>query len=104
MTEKWSKISDAQTKLMSVPAGMRCANAAVADGSEIVGKTQSYLEIALDEAEKARAQLTDETMRLRRLMLKVVNQMQVLLHQVRGFVSDKDEEASRFFWHSFGHG
>ncbi|KAF9454385.1 hypothetical protein P691DRAFT_692547, partial [Macrolepiota fuliginosa MF-IS2] len=96
MTEKWSKISDSQTKLMSVPAGMRCANVAALGGSEFRGKSQSYLEIALDEAEKARAQLTDETGRLRRLVLKVVNQVQALLHQVRAFLLDKDEEPTLF--------
>lgn len=92
MTEKWGKISDSQAKLASIPAGLRCANVAILDGSEFMAKSQSYLENALDEAEKARTQLTDETMRLRRLMLKVVNQVQALLHQVRAFISNKDEE------------
>ncbi len=91
MAEKWNKISDAQIKLTSVPAGMRCANITVLEGSEFRGQNQSHLEVALDEAEKARTQLIDEAMRLRRLVLKVVNQMQALLHQARAFTSDKEE-------------
>lgn len=90
MAEKWNKISDAQIKLTSVPAGIRCANVAAIEGSEFRGQNQSHLEVALDECEKAKSQLIDEAMRLRRLVLKVVNQMQTFLHQVRAFTSDKE--------------
>jgi DNA repair exonuclease SbcCD ATPase subunit len=91
MAEKWNKISESQTKLASTPAGLRCANVSISDGSESIGKGQSYVEVALEDAERARSQLNDEVMRLRRLVLKIVNQVQALLHQTRGFISRKEE-------------
>jgi uncharacterized protein YdcH (DUF465 family) len=94
MADKWNKLSDAQIKLAAIPAGMRCANAAVVDGSEHLPKAPSLLDTALDEAESARVELTDEIARLRRLVVKVSNQVQTMLYQVRGFISGKDEEAS----------
>jgi hypothetical protein len=50
---------------------------------------------ALDDSEKAREQFADEVARLRRLVVKVVNQVQALLYQVRAYMSDsKDEEVN----------
>lgn len=81
MTEKWSKIADAQNKLMGIPSGLRCGNVAVVDGSEIFGKGQGFLEVALEEAEKSRQHLTEENVTLRKLVLIAVNEIQALLPQ-----------------------
>lgn len=94
MSERWSKIADSQAKLSSVPAGLHCANLPALDGSSF--NPQTDLEAALEETENAREQLIDETMRLRRLVVKIVNQVQALLHQIRGFTSPKEEEVCRF--------
>jgi len=84
--EKWQKLADAQAKLSGVPSGMRCANVAVVEGTEVLGKGQGFLEIALDQAEKARAQLGDENLLLRKLVLKAVNEIQSILHQARSLL------------------
>ena len=84
--EKWQKLVDSQAKLSVLPSGMRCANAAVVEGSEILGrKCQGYLEIALEEAEQARASLGVETVHLRKLILSTANELQSILHQVQTF-------------------
>ncbi|KAF5373288.1 hypothetical protein D9615_007377 [Tricholomella constricta] len=74
MSEKWSKLAGAQAKLTAVPSGMRCANTSVVTGMEIIGKSKNFLEIALEEAEKARSQLGEENIVLRRLVLTTVNE------------------------------
>ncbi|KAG5653603.1 hypothetical protein H0H81_011975 [Sphagnurus paluster] len=96
MLEKWSKLADAQTKLMAAPSGMRCANAAVVTGSEMIGKGQGFLEIALEEAEKARCLLVDENLSLRRLVLSAVNEVQLILHQSRPSSSESYEEPTPY--------
>ena len=90
MAEKWQKLSDAQLKL--TPSGMRCANAAVVDGSEVLGKGQGFLEVALEQAEQAREQLGVENLHLRKLVLKAVNEMQLVLHKARSCLSEKEIE------------
>ncbi|KAG6908897.1 hypothetical protein DXG01_002875 [Tephrocybe rancida] len=92
MAEKWSKIADAQVKLMTVPSGLRCANVAVMAGSERMGNRTSFLEVALDEAEKARSQLMEETLLARRLVLTAVNEVQSTLYHVRPPASENSEE------------
>jgi hypothetical protein len=63
---------------------MRCSNVAVVDGSEILGrKCQGFLDIALEEAEQARASLEVETVHLRKLLLGTVNEVQRILHQAQ---------------------
>ena len=63
MIERWSKLSDAQSKIGSSGSGIRFksthANAAVASaGTEsILGKGKNMLEAALDDAEQARKEL-----------------------------------------------
>lgn len=88
--EKWQKLSDAQLKL--TPSGMRCANAAVVDGSEVLGKGQGFLEVALEQAEQAREQLGVENLHLRKLVLRTVNEMQLALHKARSCLSEKEIE------------
>ncbi|KAG1850913.1 Afadin and alpha-actinin-binding-domain-containing protein [Suillus subluteus] len=92
--EKWSKLSDMQTKLSTLSSGLtfRCGNADVVSGSETLGKGKGYLEIALEQAESARASLSDETLVLQRLVVNVANRLQSVLHELRCLVSPCDEE------------
>ena len=84
ISEKWQKLADSQAKLSVLPSGMRCPNIAVVEGSEILGrKCQGFLEIALEEAEQARASLGVETVHLRKLVLSTVNEVQSILHQAQ---------------------
>ncbi|KAG1857327.1 Afadin and alpha-actinin-binding-domain-containing protein [Suillus subalutaceus] len=92
--EKWSKLSDTQTKLSTLSSGLtfRCGNADVVSGSETLGKGKGYLEIALEQAESARASLADETLVLQRLVVNVANRLQSVLHELRCLVSPCNEE------------
>ncbi|KAG1735884.1 Afadin and alpha-actinin-binding-domain-containing protein [Suillus paluster] len=92
--EKWSKLSDMQTKLSISSSGLtfRCGNADVVSGSETLGKGKGYLEIALDQAESARASLADEALALQRLVVSVANRLQSVLHELRCLISPCDEE------------
>ncbi|KAG2137581.1 Afadin and alpha-actinin-binding-domain-containing protein [Suillus bovinus] len=92
--EKWSKLSDMQTKLTTTSSGLtfRCGNADVVSGSETLGKGKGYLEIALEQAESARASLADETLALQRLVVNVANRLQSVLHELQCLVSPCDEE------------
>lgn len=93
MVEKWSKIADVQAKLSATASGMRCANLAVVEGSEMLGKGQGFLELALDEAENARGHLLEENVRLKTLLLDAVNGVQAVIHE--SLNSDTDEAVSR---------
>lgn len=91
MIEKWQKLADSQAKLSVLPSGMHCANVAVVEGSEILGrKCQGYLEIALEEAEQARASLGAETVHLKKLLLSTVNEVQSILHQAQVLLPDNE--------------
>lgn len=97
MFEKWSKLADAQAKLMATPSGMQCANVSVVTGAEIIGKSNGILEGALEEAEKARGRLLDENEYLRKLTLTAINQVQSVLHQARCLCSLNCEEVLVIF-------
>ncbi|KAF9233476.1 Afadin and alpha-actinin-binding-domain-containing protein [Melanogaster broomeanus] len=94
MVEKWSKLADCQTKLSMTSAGITIqgANAEVASGSEIVGRGKGLLEVALEHAESSRAELLDETTRLRRLILMSANRLQTMVHEIRMLASIKSDE------------
>lgn len=92
MTEKWSKLADIQVKLQGVPSGMKCANVAVVDPSEFIGKGQGFLEIALEESETARRQLGEENLYLRKLVMTAVNEGQSILSQARRTTTNDAEE------------
>ncbi|KJA23480.1 hypothetical protein HYPSUDRAFT_137499 [Hypholoma sublateritium FD-334 SS-4] len=81
--EKWQKLADAQNRISAAQTGLRYANASIIEGTEIVGKGQGFLDIALEQAEQARAHLGDENLLLRKLLLRVVNEMQIILHQAK---------------------
>jgi hypothetical protein len=101
VVERWAKLSDQQLRAGSLAAGIsfsdsKCANAQIRDGSEVVGKGKSFLEVSLEDAERARGELTDENSRLRRTLVRVANEAQLMAHELR-LLADEDadpEEAS----------
>jgi hypothetical protein len=95
MVDKWSKLADAQVKLGTTAAsGLRlmCANGSVSAAEEVLGKGQGYLEIALEQTEKARGELGEENAVLRMLVVSAVNDVQGVLHLARGLLSEDQEE------------
>lgn len=97
--EKWQKLADSQARLSVLPSGMHCANVAVIEGSEILGrKCQGFLEIAREEAEQARASLEVETVHLRKLILSTVNEVQSILYQAQTLLLENESlEAVRHY-------
>ncbi|KAG7094170.1 hypothetical protein E1B28_007780 [Marasmius oreades] len=97
MTEKWLKIADSQAKLGSAFSGIRFsstpANAAILGGGHF-GKGKGYLETALEQAEKARDQLSLEKMGLQMTILRVANEVQRVVHEVKRYLpgNSKDVE------------
>ncbi|KAA1470163.1 hypothetical protein DENSPDRAFT_928667 [Dentipellis sp. KUC8613] len=85
MTEKWSKLSDSQLKLGSVPSGMtiQCANADVLEGrpDAIFMGGRGLVDTALEEAEEACKQLREENKELKALIVDVANAVQKILHK-----------------------
>lgn len=89
--EKWQKLVDSQAQLSVAPSGMRCPNVAVAEESEIFGRRcRGFLEIALEEADQARASLEVETVHLRKLILSTLNEVQSILHQAQTLSPDNE--------------
>ncbi|KII85992.1 hypothetical protein PLICRDRAFT_115132 [Plicaturopsis crispa FD-325 SS-3] len=96
MVEKWSKLAEAQVKLGTTPSSLRCANVTAVDGSVAMGPGKSYLEQALEQAERARKELSDDNQRLRKLVLTAVNDVQAVLHMARSIVSSSEDEPASF--------
>ncbi|KAI0954591.1 hypothetical protein AcW1_006435 [Taiwanofungus camphoratus] len=94
MTEKWSKIADAQLKLGATTSGLRCANSEVVDAPDVQirGKGKGFLEVALEQAEQARKELFEQNARLRGLILSAANEMQSVLHNARNCTSSEGQE------------
>ena len=90
MMERWSKIADVQSKLSVVPAGITCANADIVDGTESLSQGQGFLEVALEQAEQARDQVSTENVRLKKLVLRTVNQLHGLMFRVHNPGSDEE--------------
>ena len=84
--DKWQRIADSQTKVGSTQSGMRCANFAVVDGAQVVGRGLGFLDIALEQAEQARNHLSDDNLMLRKLILKMINELQSLQHKARSML------------------
>lgn len=98
MVERWSKLSDTQLKVGSLRAGLTCANIDVVEASDVQlrGKGQSFLDVALEQAESARKEFFEQNRKLRELLLSAANQLQALLHAARtAGESDYREEARR---------
>ena len=83
--DRWSKLADQQLKLGTVPSGLKFANAAVVEASDVQmrGKGKGYLEVAAEQAQEARDALFHENMRLRGLLLSTADQIQMLLHNAK---------------------
>jgi hypothetical protein len=96
--ERWAKLSDGQLKLSTSAssgltfAGARCANATAGDGSSILGRGKGYLEVALQEAEKGRVELAEENSRLRRMLLRAVNEAQGVVHELKMVAHEQSDE------------
>ncbi|KAF8347974.1 Afadin and alpha-actinin-binding-domain-containing protein [Amanita rubescens] len=90
MIEKWSKVAEVQSKLTTVPSGITCANAEIVEGTERLGESQRFLEVALEQAEQARGQLLTESVRLKKLVLRTVNQLYGLMYRVHNPGSDEE--------------
>ncbi|KAF9269252.1 hypothetical protein L218DRAFT_429376 [Marasmius fiardii PR-910] len=90
MTEKWLKIADSQAKLGSTSSGIRFtstpANVAVLGGGGHFGKGKGYLETALDQAEKAREQLSLEKTGLQMTVVRVANDLQRIVHELKRYL------------------
>ncbi|KAJ8516494.1 hypothetical protein ONZ45_g6208 [Pleurotus djamor] len=93
MQDRWTKLADAQGQLGKAASGVtfRCGNANLAEGSTSGKGNKSYMEVALEQAEETRARLDADNLRLRRMVVNSVNEMQALLHRVRGEDEDKTE-------------
>jgi hypothetical protein len=87
MRERWSKLADAQLRISSVPSGMvflgSPANASVlVEGGSGGGSTKKgVVEGALEEAEKARAVLSEENLELKGLVVDAANAVRKILHK-----------------------
>ncbi|KAG7445122.1 uncharacterized protein BT62DRAFT_970370 [Guyanagaster necrorhizus] len=92
MAEKWNKISDAQAKVMVAPGGLTCSNLRVVNGGndELIGRGPGVLEVALQEAEKARSQLATECSGLKTVIVNSVNGLQRLIYDMKGNDSELD--------------
>ncbi|KAJ2929683.1 hypothetical protein H1R20_g7423, partial [Candolleomyces eurysporus] len=91
LTEKWQKIAELQTKLAAIPSGIQCANVDVVEGRGF-GHCPSYLDVALEEAEKARTALLEDNNYLKALALKAVNAIQRIIYQTNGLLSTNEEQ------------
>ena len=91
MVERWTKLSDSQLKVGSLPAGLTCSNLAVVEASDVQmrGKGQGFLDVALEQAECARKELLGQNRRLRGVLLNAANELQSALHAART-VGDAD--------------
>ncbi|KAJ3801757.1 Afadin and alpha-actinin-binding-domain-containing protein [Lentinula aff. detonsa] len=84
--ERWTKLSDSQAKLGATASGLRfcgSANGAVEPAVQILGKGKSFLEVALEEAEKAREQSGKDNLGLRKMLLKAVNEIQTISFELK---------------------
>ncbi|KAF9038556.1 Afadin and alpha-actinin-binding-domain-containing protein [Panaeolus papilionaceus] len=80
--ERWQKISDSQYKIAGTHSGLQCANVAAIEGQDI-GRGHGFLDVALEQSEQARAQLEDEILYLKKLVVRTTNTIQTMLYQAR---------------------
>ncbi|KAL4065926.1 Afadin and alpha-actinin-binding-domain-containing protein [Scleroderma yunnanense] len=94
MVERWIKLVDTQQKVSAASSGISFygANAEVISESDDVGKSKSYLEVALEHAEASRAELFTDSTRLRRLTVMSANRLQSLIHTIHLMTSIQEDE------------
>jgi hypothetical protein len=105
MVDKWGRVADAQVRLGAVGSGwvnVVKGNAGVvdggvegADGEVVFGKGEGFLEVALEQAEKARSELLDENGRLRKWVVGAVNDVQAVLHLARSILVSENQDEVR---------
>ncbi|THH26975.1 hypothetical protein EUX98_g7212 [Antrodiella citrinella] len=80
--ERWNKLSDAQAKLGSTPSGINFANSQIVEASDVQmrGKGQGFLELSLEQAERSRKDLADETRNLRGIVISAANELQRIMY------------------------
>ncbi|KAF6761811.1 Afadin and alpha-actinin-binding-domain-containing protein [Ephemerocybe angulata] len=87
LSERWQKIADLQTKVQNNASGIQCANVAAVEGRSGLDRGPSFLDVALEEAEKARAALLEDNNYLKALFLKAVNAMQRINYQTNNLLN-----------------
>lgn len=97
MVERWAKLSDQQLRATSLTSNTsfnssRCANSQVHDGLEVLGQMEGLLETALEDAERARSEFMEENSRLRRTLVRVVNEAQSILFELRVLTEEELDE------------
>lgn len=99
IVERWSKLTDGQIKAAVNASGMKCANLEVTESAELQmkGKGQNFLEVALDQSEKARKELFDQQLRLKAVIVTAANQLQRVAHSIRDSASENQEEVSYIY-------
>jgi hypothetical protein len=101
MVDKWGRVADAQIRLGATGCGWCVNNAGVdavegaPDGEVVYGKGDGFLEVALEQAEKARSELLDENGRLRKWVVGAVNDVQAVLHLARSILVSENQEEVR---------
>ena len=84
MADKWAKLAEAQSKLGSTaPSGMRCLNGGLADAGMAASSSQTFLEASLEESERARMEIIEESKHVKGLVVTAVNGMQEIVHEAR---------------------
>ncbi|KAF6750793.1 hypothetical protein DFP72DRAFT_504904 [Ephemerocybe angulata] len=87
LSERWQKIADLQTKVQNNASGIQCANVAAVEGRSGLDRGSSFLDVALEEAEKARAALLEDNNYLKALFLKAINAMQRINYQTNNLLN-----------------
>lgn len=94
MAERWSKISDMQTRISTSRSGLRCAN--LADGVPHT-KGVDHVELALQESESTCGLLRTSNQRLKELVLDTTNSLQSLACDAKCLLKRGDAQASVIF-------
>ncbi|EIN03847.1 hypothetical protein PUNSTDRAFT_146828 [Punctularia strigosozonata HHB-11173 SS5] len=92
MVERWSKLSDTQLKIGSLPGTLnapKCANSLVADPAKILCSTDSLMESALGDAEAARRGLARENEHLRELTMQTAKNVQEMIYACQAKAVDE---------------
>ena len=93
MAERWSKLSDSQLKVHTIPARIAMSSlafpSAAANAQILEGGQKAFVDAALEAAESAAKQLREENAGLRQLVLDSANAVRKVLHKAT--VADPDD-------------